>query len=71
MKTMSWSRYHCLSWSFLRIRSRLHCGGLTRPRHTAATAANSADAAGTARRKRHPPIANNAGKGRPASLPDS
>jgi hypothetical protein len=28
MKTMSWSRYHCLSWSFLHTRPR--CGGLTR-----------------------------------------
>jgi hypothetical protein len=23
MRTMSWSRYHCLCWSFLRIRMRL------------------------------------------------
>jgi len=23
MKMMSWSRYHCLSWSFTRIRARL------------------------------------------------
>jgi hypothetical protein len=23
MRTMSWSRYHCLSWSFLRFRLRL------------------------------------------------
>jgi hypothetical protein len=70
MKTMSWSRYHCLSWSFLRIRSRLHGGGLTRPRHTAATAANSADTARTGRRRRHRPTDDNAGKGRPASLAD-
>ena len=68
MKTMSWSRYHCLSWSFLRIRSSLHCGGRVRQRHMAA---NSADAARTIRRKAHPPTADSAGKGRPASPSDS
>jgi hypothetical protein len=28
MKTMSWSRYHCLSWSFMRLRGSLRGGGL-------------------------------------------
>jgi hypothetical protein len=67
MKTMSWSRYHCLSWSFLRIRSNLHCAGRTRRRHTIATAA---DAARTIRRGAHPPAADAAGKARAASLSD-
>jgi hypothetical protein len=67
MKTMSWSRYHCLSWSFLRIRSSLRCGGLTRKRNIAATAA---DAARMARHKAHPPSADTAGKGRAASPSD-
>jgi hypothetical protein len=67
MKTMSWSRYHCLSWSFLRIRTGLHCVGLTRSRRTAA---NASDAARTRRRKPHPPTADNAAKGRSARPSD-
>ncbi|SDT60471.1 hypothetical protein [Bradyrhizobium canariense] len=38
MKAMSWSRYHCLSWSFMRIRNGLR-GGKSRRRHTVKTAA--------------------------------
>jgi hypothetical protein len=64
MKTMSWSRYHCLSWSFLRIRTGLRWGGLTRTRNTAATVAG---AARTGRRKAHPPTADGAPKSRPAA----
>jgi hypothetical protein len=30
MKTMSWSRYHCLSWSFMRIRTIRRCNAATR-----------------------------------------
>ncbi len=30
MKTMSRSRYHCLAWSFLRLRSRRFGGGSKR-----------------------------------------
>ena len=70
MKTMSWSRYHCLSWSFVRIRSSLHCGALTRTRHAASTAAVSA-ATKARRRGPHPAAADSTGKGRPASLADS
>jgi hypothetical protein len=68
MKTMSWSRYHCLSWSLLRIRTSLHCGGRTRRRHAAA---NSADKARTLRRRADSPTIDATGKGRPASLSDS
>jgi hypothetical protein len=33
MKTMSWSRYHCLSWSFMRTRTHLRSGMKRRRRH--------------------------------------
>jgi hypothetical protein len=36
MKTMSWSRYHGLSWSFTRIRTHLRHGGAKRRRRAAA-----------------------------------
>ena len=63
MKTMSWSRYHCLAWSFLRVRGGLRWGGPTR-RHRAA-----ADRSG--RRGQRPAAADKAGKARPANAPDS
>jgi hypothetical protein len=71
MKTMSWSRYHCLSWSFVRIRTGLRRGGLTRTRHRAPTAAISAAAAKAGRRRHYPPTADTAGKGHPARRSDS
>jgi hypothetical protein len=71
MKTMSWSRYHCLSWSFVRVRSSLRRGGLMRTRHAPATAAISAAAAKAGRRRHDPPAADRDGKARPASLSDS
>jgi hypothetical protein len=39
MRTMSWSRYHALSWSFMRIRGRLRAGGAKRTRRAAKGAA--------------------------------
>jgi hypothetical protein len=45
MKTMSWSRYHALSWSFSRIRPHLHGRGAKRARRTAKAAAIAASAA--------------------------
>ena len=42
MKTMSWSRYHALSWSFSRIRPRLRCRSTKRARRTAKAAAIAA-----------------------------
>jgi hypothetical protein len=65
MKTMSWSRYHCLSWSFTRMRSHLRCGGRTRTRHAVTKAAISASAkVGADPHRSHPPAADNAGAGR-------
>lgn len=66
MKMMSWSRYHCLSWSFLHIRIRPRCGGLTRAGHTVATTDICAPAAtkvAVVRRRHHPPAADNVGAG--------
>jgi hypothetical protein len=42
MKTMSWSRYHALSWSFSRIRPHLHGRGAKRARRMAKAAAVAA-----------------------------
>jgi hypothetical protein len=41
MKTMSWSRYHALSWSFARIRGHLRGGGAKRTRDAGKSAAVS------------------------------
>jgi hypothetical protein len=71
MRMMSWSRYHCLSWSFVRVRAGLHCRALTAPRRAAPAVAISAAAAKAGRRRRHPPAVDSTGKGRPASLSDS
>src|SRR3984957_244659 len=68
MRMMSWSRYHCLSWSFMRIRARLRHDRLVRAGHKAAVTANSAPAAkGTApgRRRHQSHAAENAGAGCP------
>jgi len=48
MKTMSWSRYHALSWSFSRIRPHLHGRGAKRARRMAKAAAIAASTASTA-----------------------
>ena len=64
MRTMSWSRYHCLSWSFMRIRASLRHGRLARKGHKVTTVAISAPAAtGVApgRRRQQPLAAENAG----------
>jgi hypothetical protein len=45
MKTMSWSRYHALSWSFSRIRIPLHGRGAQRARRMAKAAAIAASTA--------------------------
>jgi hypothetical protein len=42
MKTMSWSRYHALSWSFARIRSSLHGRRAKRARRIAKAATKAA-----------------------------
>jgi hypothetical protein len=42
MRMMSWSRYHCLSWSFTRIRARLRHERLLRAGHKITTTALSA-----------------------------
>ena len=49
MKTMSWSRYHALSWSFSRIRPHLHGRGAKRARRIAKAAAIAASTAPVAR----------------------
>ena len=41
MKTMSWSRYHALSWSFTRIRTHLRHGGVKRRRRAAGAVAST------------------------------
>jgi hypothetical protein len=41
MKTMSWSRYHALSWSFTRIGTRLRHGGGKRRRRAAGPVASA------------------------------
>jgi hypothetical protein len=48
MKTMSWSRYHALSWSFSRIRTHLHGRGARRARRAAKAAAIAAATAAAA-----------------------
>jgi len=45
MRMMSWSRYHCLSWSFMRIRASLRRGGLARAHQKVIAAAVSTPAA--------------------------
>jgi len=78
MRTMSWSRYRCLSLSFMRIRAGLRHGRSARAGHKTTTrrvtpcqfttAANSAAAATevTALRRRRvaPPISDAAATGR-------
>jgi hypothetical protein len=49
MKTMSWSRYRALSWSFSRIRPHLRGRGAKRARRMAKAAAIAASTAPTAR----------------------
>jgi hypothetical protein len=69
MRMMSWSRYHCLSWSFMRIRAGLRHGRLARAGHkVTADAISAPDAAGaaTGRRRRQSTTAENSGAGRPA-----
>src|SRR5450631_506762 len=69
MRMMSWSRYHCLSWSFTRIRACLRHGRLVRAGHkitTAAVAAPAAKGAAPGRRRHQPSAAENAGAGCPA-----
>ena len=41
MKTMSWSRYHALSWSFMRMRAHLRGSGVKRTRCTGHAVASS------------------------------
>ena len=55
MKMMSWSRYHCLSWSFTRIRARLRHETLVRAGHKITTRAVSTPGAEGAApgRRRH------------------
>jgi len=53
MKTMSWSRYHALSWSFARIRSDLHGRGAKRARRTARAAAIAVSTAPAVSEIRH------------------
>jgi hypothetical protein len=59
MRTMSWSRYHCLSWSFMRIRAGLRHGRLARAGHKITTTEVSAPVAKEAApgRRRHRPAA--------------
>src|SRR3984957_2426202 len=59
MRTMSWSRYHCLSWSFMRIRAGLRHGRLARAGHKMTTTEVSAPVAKEAApsRRRHRPAA--------------
>ena len=69
MRMMSWSRYHCLSQSLMRIRAGLRRGRLAGTGHKIATAALSAPAAKGAtpgRRRHREPATENAGAGRPA-----
>jgi hypothetical protein len=69
MRRMSWSRYRCLSWSFMRIRASLRHDRLARAGHKVTAAAISAPAAAgapTGRRPRQSPAAENTGAGRPA-----
>jgi hypothetical protein len=71
MRMMSWSRYHCLSQSFMRIRVGLRRGRLAGTGHKTTTAALSAPAAKGAapgRRRHRQPAAENAGAG--CSEPD-
>jgi hypothetical protein len=49
MKTVSWSRYHALSWSFSRMRPRLHGRGAKRARRMAEAAAIAAATASAVR----------------------
>jgi len=78
MRTMSWSRYRCLSWSFTRIRAGLRHGRSARAGRKATTrkvtpcqfttAANSAAAAtemvAPRRRRVAPPMSDAAATGR-------
>ena len=71
MRMMSWSRYHCLSWSFMRIRARLRHDRFVRAGHKVTVAAVSAPAAKDAapgRRRHQSPAAENVGAGCP--VPD-
>jgi hypothetical protein len=68
MRMMSWSRYHCLSWSFMRIRARLRHERLVRAGHkikTAAVTAAAAKGAAPGRRRHQSSAAENAAAGRP------
>jgi hypothetical protein len=59
MRMMSWSRYHCLSWSFMRIRAGLHRGRLARAGHKVVVV-STPNAPG----RRQSPAAENTGAGR-------
>jgi hypothetical protein len=62
MRTMSWSRYHSLSWSFMRLRAGLRHDRIARAgRKTIVPPISAADL-----RRSHPPDIENAGAGRPA-----
>jgi hypothetical protein len=69
MRMMSWSRYRCLSQSFMRIRAGLRRGRIADTGHKITTAALSAPAAkgGTPCRRRHrQPATESARAWRPA-----
>src|ERR1700676_1741733 len=73
MRMMSWARYHCLSWSFMRIRARLRHDRLLRSGHrntTAAVSAPAAKGAAPGRRRHQSHAAENAGAGCPPDASD-
>jgi hypothetical protein len=68
MRTMSWSRYHCLSWSFMRIRAGLRHGRLARAGHKITTTEVSAPVvkeAAPGRRRQRPAAIEGTKAGRP------
>jgi hypothetical protein len=62
MRMMSWSRYHCLSWSFMRIRASQRHDRLARAGHKVIKASAPA-----APGRRQSPGPENAGAGRRVS----
>jgi hypothetical protein len=69
MRTMSWSRYHSLSWSFMRLRAGLRHDRLVRANRKAAARAISAAVApevAPGLRRHHPTATETAGAGRAA-----
>jgi hypothetical protein len=65
MRMLSWSRYHCLSWSFMRIRASLRHGRPARAGHKVMTVSAPA-AAGAAPGRRQSLAAESDGAGRRA-----